>query len=91
ALDGCGFIHGGTGADNPFTVPCQEHLDVELPASIPAAQPDVVVLMSTLGDFGPRTWDDGGIDLQPTDPEYLVRLQAGYTAISELIESTTNA
>ena len=90
---GCGFVRGGNVPSDdgvPFQQLCDELLG-ELPDTLTALQPDVVVLMVTSRDIVPRQWNDEEGLLDPRDPRYLTRLKADYEAITQLIVTTTGA
>jgi hypothetical protein len=63
---GCGFIRLGT---EEFEVPSYrvacEDVRADLPEVLASVQPDVVLLMVTIGDTEARTLDDGGELLRP--------------------------
>ena len=55
-----------------------EVLDEDLPAQIDRLQPDVVVLMTTIGDVLDRVWDDAEGELSAGDERFQTRLHQAY-------------
>jgi len=91
ALNGCPLLRGGLPADDPFEADCAEHLDHDVPRALAALQPDVVMLMVTVGDIVPRRWNASEGTVDPADPTFVAHLQHDYQAITDVIEYTTDA
>ncbi len=76
---GCGFIRAGT---EEFEVPSYrtacEDVRADLPEVLASVQPDVVVLMVTIGDTEARTLDDGGELLRPGSDGFTRLIDAEY-------------
>jgi hypothetical protein len=76
---GCGFIRVGA---EEFEVPSYrvacEDVRADLPDVLQSVQPDVVVLMVTIGDTEARQLDDGGELLRPGTPAFTELIDAEY-------------
>jgi peptidoglycan/LPS O-acetylase OafA/YrhL len=82
---GCGFLLGGErreGGFRPLPEACQIYVDDDLPGRVAELQPDVVMLMVTTWDLVDRRFEDG-VERTPLDPEFEMRLQAGYEQITD--------
>ena len=82
---GCGFIPDGQrreGGFKPIPEGCTQYLERELPERVAELQPDVVMLMVTTWDMVDHMWDDG-VERTPLDPEFRIRLQTDYEAITD--------
>jgi peptidoglycan/LPS O-acetylase OafA/YrhL len=88
AAVGCGFIldalpPGDLG--RKFLRICKSALEVDLPKLLAKKVPDVVIMLVTLPDVGPRLWNDKEGSLLPHDQRYRDRLLAAYQARAELL------
>ncbi len=77
AHPGCGFVRDSQmfADDGHFARECTQVLDVDLPATLAAHVPDLVVAMVTLPDVLERSWSDDEGPLRPTDDRYRARLR----------------
>jgi peptidoglycan/LPS O-acetylase OafA/YrhL len=90
AAVGCGFIldalpPGDLGRQ--FLRICKSTLLVDLPKLLAKKVPDVVIVLVTLPDVGPRLWNDKEGSLLPHDQRYRDRLLAAYQARADMLIS----
>ncbi|WP_420453256.1 acyltransferase family protein [Ilumatobacter sp.] len=82
ASGACGLVRGGTFGDSmldaALQMDCPALHDVAVPATLADDDVDVVVVMVTLADTWPRSWDGGATTIEPTDPEYTRRIRDDY-------------
>ena len=92
ALPGCAFVRGGRPkSEDSFVTPCIRLLDDTLPDALVDLQPDVVMLMVTVGDVLPRQWNAKEGLITPVDPRYATRMHHDYQALTDLILSASAA
>ena len=83
ATPGCGFVRSATIRDDDGTMMtmCDNVLDAQLPALLRDTPPDVVVVMITLPDITPRTWDSSEGELPAVDARYAQRKSRDYARL----------
>lgn len=83
---GCGFLREGTiinfdgGEDESMVV-----LDEDLPRRIADLAPDIVVLMTSIGDIATRQWTEAEGPLTPFDAIFRGRLHQSYSKLTETV------
>ena len=89
---GCAFVRGGRPkSEANFVTPCNRLLDDTLPDVLVDLQPDVVMLMVTVGDVLPRRWNAKEGMITPLDPRYTTRMHHDYQGLADLILSASTA
>jgi peptidoglycan/LPS O-acetylase OafA/YrhL len=87
AEPGCGFVRGGEQLVLdwiPVPARCDDWLDEELLATVTAAQPDLVMLMTTSWDVLDRRWPEtGDAVLGPLDEPFATRLTVDFDTVAE--------
>ncbi len=85
AAPGCGFVRAGEITDDfdDLSDACTEVFDEELPETVAAEVPDVVLAMVTLTDVLDRVWVEGEVPLVATDDLFVDRLTAEYTSATQ--------
>lgn len=86
ATPGCGFLREGhvpTDLDTGWDDNCTRALDDELPATIAALQPDVVMLMVTMRDVEDRIFPGIPTPISPLDQRFAVKLLDAYESMAE--------
>ena len=96
AFPGCGLLDGGDrffGGDW-VAVPegCSTLYDVEIPARVREARPDLVVVVTSFWDVTDHRWpDDGGVTRTPFDEVFAQRLEERFREFNEALLGTADA
>ena len=82
---GCGFVRAGKITDDfdELSDACTELFAEDLPETVAAQGPDVVLAMVTLSDVLDRVWVEGEEPLVATDDLFVDRLTAEYTMATQ--------
>jgi hypothetical protein len=86
---GCGFVRGGSFGNwaDGTRIRCETEMWQQIPASLRADPPDVVVISISLADTWSRSWDHGPM-LRASDPSYTARIHAGYDAFIAILAAS---
>jgi hypothetical protein len=83
ASGACGLVRGGDYADDVLNsalhMTCPDLIWSRAISDVSSLRPDIVLILISLADSWPRTWDDGRTWLIPTDDGYESRLTADYS------------
>jgi hypothetical protein len=93
AFPGCGLLPGGERrfAGEWLEVPdgCSTLFDVDVPARIATAQPDLVVVITSFWDVTDHRWpDDGNAARTPFDPAFAARLRDRFRSYNSRLLTT---